>query len=168
VVDSHVWSLCCSSAWRGGRAKAKYKGVPVAAVRADRPRERSMQANKRIMVVEDDASSRSALAELLRNWGYQPETASNGLEALIKLTTTRPTVVISDLQMPGLSGLELIKAMRRSAPQIRCIVVTADREKAVLAHGLGVVDCLEKPLDAQRLRQDLQRCVNPGASENPS
>jgi len=110
------------------------------------------------MVVEDDENSRSALAELLRMWGYQPETASNGFEALQKLPVMRPTVVISDLQMPGLNGLDLIRAVRRRAPQTRCIIVTGDREKAAQVHGLGVVDCLEKPLDPQRLRNDLQRC----------
>jgi len=74
------------------------------------------------------------------------------------LRVVRPTVVISDLQMPGLNGLDLIKAVRRTAPRTSCIVVTGDREKAAQVHGLGVVDCLEKPLDPQRLRNDLQRC----------
>ena|SRR5579863_5388821 len=130
-----------------------------------------MAANEKIMVVEDDVNCRLALAELLRIWGYQPETASNGLEALEKLTATRPVVVISDLQMPGLSGIELIKAVRRTAPQVRCILLTAadNIQKAALVKGLGVVDCLEKPLDPKRLRRDLQKCVGPRVSKkNPS
>jgi DNA-binding NtrC family response regulator len=131
-----------------------------------------MPANARIMVVEDDANSRSALAELLRLWGYQPETACDGTEALHKLTATHPTIIISDLQMPGLSGVELIKALRRSAPQVRCIVVTGtdSAEKAALLNGLDIVDCLEKPLDPRRLRQGLQRCIEAGkrSVDNPS
>ena len=120
------------------------------------------------MVVEDYASGRSGLAELLRIWGYQAETACNGLEALSKLTTSRPMVVISDLQMPGLGGVELIRTLRDSAPQVRCIAVTGghDPEKAALVTGLGVVDLLEKPLDPQRLRRDLQKCVDKDRSSN--
>jgi DNA-binding NtrC family response regulator len=119
-----------------------------------------MPADATIMVIEDDPNSRSALAELLRIWGYQPEIASDGFEALHKLTATSPTIVISDLQMPGLSGVELIEAVRRTAPQASCIVVTGGDavEKAALVKGMGVVDCLEKPLDPQRLRRDLQKC----------
>lgn len=129
-----------------------------------------MAVNERIMVVEDDANSRLALAELLRIWGYQAETASNGLEALQKLTATRPMVVISDLQMPGLSGIDLIKAVRRTAPQVSCILLTgADNiQKGALVKGLGIVDCLEKPLDPKRLRRDLQKCMGPrGLGQEP-
>ena len=117
--------------------------------------------NERIMVVEDDADCRSALADLLRVWGYQPETASDGLEALHKFHVTRPTAIISDLQMPGLDGIELFKAVRRSAPRVCCILVTGDpSEEVELLSGLGIADCLHKPLDPQRLRQDLEKWVD--------
>lgn len=125
-----------------------------------------MQANQKIMVVEDDANCRSGLAELLRVWGYQPETASDGIEALRKFHMTRPTAIISDLQMPGLSGIELIKAVRRSAPRVCCILVTGDpSDKAEVLTGLGIADCLHKPLDPQRLRRDLQKWFDSSARE---
>ena len=117
-------------------------------------------ANDRVMVVEDDADCRSALADLLRVWGYHPETASDGLEALHKFHMIRPTAIISDLQMPGLDGIELFKAVRRSAPRVCYILVTGDpSEKTEVLSGLGIADCLHKPLDPQRLRQDLQNWV---------
>ena len=114
-----------------------------------------------IMIVEDHDESRSALAELLRLWGYDTETACDGFEALNKLTLARPKIIISDLQMPGLSGVELIEAVHRRTPQVSYIVVTAivGAEKMALQSGLGIVDCLEKPLDLHRLREDLQRCL---------
>jgi DNA-binding NtrC family response regulator len=129
-----------------------------------------MAVSEKIMVVEDDANSRLAMAELLRVWGYQPETASDGLEALQKLSATRPTVVISDLQMPGLGGVELIEALRRSDPHVSCIVVTGggNAQKAALVLGLGVVDFLEKPIDLLRLRRDLQKCLKLAATSNPN
>lgn len=131
-----------------------------------------MPANTTIMVVEDDVNCRSALAEILRLWGYKPETACDGVEALRKLTSARPTIIISDLQMPGMGGVELIKAVHRSAPQISCIVVSATGgpEKAAPLNGLGIVDYLEKPLDLNRLRQDLQRCLEASmpSENNPS
>jgi DNA-binding NtrC family response regulator len=129
--------------------------------------DRHMPAKTSIMIVEDDAESRSALAELLRLWGYDAQTACDGVEALDKLTSARPKIIISDFQVPGLSGVELIKAVRRSAPQVSYIVVTAivGAEKAGFLSGLDIVDCLEKPLDLRRLRQDLQRCLE---TERPS
>ena len=130
---------------------------------------RIMQAIDRVMVVEDDANCRSALAELLRVWGYQPETASDGIEALHKFHMMQPTAIISDLQMPGLSGIELFKAVRRSAPRVCCILVTGDpSDKAEVLSGLGIADCLHKPLDPQRLRQDLQNWIEASAENSPS
>ena len=128
-----------------------------------------MRPNDRVMVVEDDANCRSALAELLRVWGYQPETASDGIEALHKFHLTHPTAIISDLQMPGLSGIDLIKAVRRSAPRVCCILVTGDpSDKAEVLSGLGIADCLDKPLDPQRLRQDLKEWLDSPAESGQS
>lgn len=115
-----------------------------------------------IMVVEDDAVCRSVLAELLRIWGYDTETACDGLDALNKLATSTPQVVISDVQMPGINGVELIRSIRSRAPHVHCIAVTGshDTSKTAVLRSLGVVDFLQKPLDPQRLRHDLQKCVD--------
>jgi DNA-binding NtrC family response regulator len=120
-----------------------------------------MPKSTTVMVVEDDHTARDALAELIRIWGYQPETASDGLEALEKLRDSHPRVLISDLQMPRMGGVELLKALQKIAPDISCIVLTGEgnTEKAALARAAGAVDLLEKPIDARRLRHDLQRCL---------
>jgi DNA-binding NtrC family response regulator len=120
-----------------------------------------MPKSTKVMVVEDDHMARDALAELIRIWGYQPETASDGLEALEKMRHSHPSVLISDVQMPRMGGIELLKALQKTAPEVSCIVLTSEgsTEKAALARAAGAVDFLEKPIDARRLRRDLQRCL---------
>jgi DNA-binding NtrC family response regulator len=118
-------------------------------------------AKVRVMIVEDDRVAREALAELIRLWGYRPETASDGVEALEKLRDSHPIVLISDLQMPRMGGVELLRALRKAAPDISCIVLTSEggADKAAVVRAAGAIDLLEKPVDARRLRRDLQRCL---------
>ncbi|MBI1940162.1 MAG: response regulator, partial [Acidobacteria bacterium] len=60
----------------------------------------------RVLVVEDEVYERQGLAELLRSWGYQTEIASDGVDALEKVATFDPTVVLSDLRMPKMGGMD--------------------------------------------------------------
>src|SRR5690242_3873570 len=118
-------------------------------------------ADGKVMVVEDDRVAREALAELIRLWGYRPETASDGVEALEKLGDSHPIALISDLQMPRMGGIELLKALRRNAPDINCIVLTSEggADNAANARAAGAVEVLEKPIDVRKLRRNLQRCL---------
>ena len=120
-----------------------------------------MATSATVIVVDDDASTRRGLAQLLQIWGYQPETASDGLEALEKIRSSRPMIVIADLRMPRMGSLEFLRALRCGSPNVQCIIITADGswEAAAQARALGVVDLLEKPVDLQRLRLDLKRCM---------
>lgn len=121
-----------------------------------------MAENTTIMIVEDDAVLRQALAELLHIWGYEAETASDGIEALEKILSCPPAIVISDLAMPRMGGLELLQALHTRFPNISCIILTAEGtpERAMQAARLGVIDFLEKPLDPARLRLDLRLCMD--------
>jgi DNA-binding NtrC family response regulator len=121
----------------------------------------TMPAGTRVIVVDDDAITRGALAQLLQIWGYQPETASDGIEALEKVRSSRPMIVISDLRMPRMGGMEFLRALRSGSPGTHCIIITADGswEAAAQARTLGVVDLLEKPVDLQRLQFDLKKCL---------
>lgn len=120
-----------------------------------------MAVSTKVLVVDDDASVRGALAQLLQMWGYQPETAADGMEALEKARSSCPMIVISDLRMPRMGGMEFLNALRCGAPNVQCIIITADGswEAAAQARRLGVVDLLEKPVDVQRLRVDLKKCL---------
>src|SRR5262249_30871984 len=80
--------------------------------------------NAKVLIVEDSESQRTTLAELVRLWGYDTETASDGLEDLEKMPLFRPRIVISDLQMPRMGGIELLEVLRSRVPDVDCIIVT--------------------------------------------
>jgi DNA-binding NtrC family response regulator len=115
----------------------------------------------RILVVEDNTNERLGLAELLRAWGYEAETAADGTEALEKLPNYCPAIILSDLRMPRMDGMELLKQLRDSQPDIGVIILTGQGtvEEAVEATKLGAFNFLEKPLDPKRLQVELRNCL---------
>jgi DNA-binding NtrC family response regulator len=117
--------------------------------------------NTRILVVDDETNERKGLAELLAGWGYQTEMAANGEEALEKISSFNPTVVISDLRMPGMGGMDLLKRLHEENTVSSFIILTGQGtiEEAVEATKLGAYNFLEKPVDAKRLRVELRNCL---------
>ncbi len=115
----------------------------------------------RILVVDDDANERQGLADLLLTWGYDVRAAGGGEEALAQTEAFAPVVVISDLRMPGLDGMELLKRLRRSRPETSVIMLTGQGtiEEAVEATKLGAFNFLEKPIDPKRLQIELRNCT---------
>ena len=71
-----------------------------------------MTRSGRILVVDDEVNARTALAELLRDEGYDVETAADAFKALGKYEAFAPHVVVTDLKMPGMDGIELVKKLR--------------------------------------------------------
>jgi DNA-binding NtrC family response regulator len=114
----------------------------------------------KIMVVEDDTHARQGLADLLTAWGYETETAGDGNEALQKVTAFNPAVLISDLRMPGVSGMQLLRVLHTSRPDLRFIMLTGQGtiEDAVEATKLGAYNFLEKPVDPKKLQVELRNC----------
>ena len=68
--------------------------------------------SERVLIVEDDRATRLGLTELVRSWGYVAESAADGEEALQRITTFRPGIIVSDVVMPRMDGLALLKALR--------------------------------------------------------
>src|SRR5262245_43734771 len=102
-----------------------------------------MENRGRILVVDDEANARTALAELLRDEGYAVETAADGFKALPKLDELAPDLVLTDLKMPGMDGIELMrKARSGDDPERAVIVMTAfgSVETAVEAMRQGAAD----------------------------
>jgi DNA-binding NtrC family response regulator len=114
-----------------------------------------------VLIVEDDPSTRVGLAELVSAWGFQTEVAANGEEAMEKVTTFRPAIIVSDLVMPRMGGLELLRALKDQLTDLTLILVTAlgTVESAVEAIKEGAYDYLTKPVDPARLRVLLQKAV---------
>ncbi len=109
---------------------------------------------KRILVVDDDESLRWVTQAQLQQSGYQVDAAPNGKEALEKVQETPPDLVITDLMMPGMSGIELLKNIRADYPEIIVILVTAfgTVENAVEAMKAGAYDYITKPVNMEELR----------------
>src|SRR6202451_1808297 len=114
--------------------------------------------HEKVLIVEDEENERSGLAEIVSSWGYRAETARDGLEGLEKATQWSPAIVVTDLKMPRMGGLELLGRLSEQAQTIAVIVVTAQGtiDSAVQAMRLGAYDYITKPIDTQRLRSMLQ------------
>jgi|MudIll2142460700_1097286.scaffolds.fasta_scaffold01193_7 DNA-binding NtrC family response regulator len=117
---------------------------------------------KRVLVVDDEAASRTGLQALLESHGYRVESAASGAEALEKARSFRPAVVIADLVMPGMDGLELVRSLQDEAPFAVTILLTGQGsiETAVQAMKAGVYDYLTKPVDLERLTLLLEKAVD--------
>ncbi len=108
----------------------------------------------RILVVDDDESLRRVTEVQLEQEGYQVATAPGAFEALAALEKAPYDLVITDLKMPGLSGVDLLRRVRQEYPEVLVIVVTAygTVESAVEAMKLGAYDYLTKPVNPDALR----------------
>ncbi len=112
-----------------------------------------------MLIVEDDPATRVGLAELVRTWGFITEAAADGEEALKLVTSFRPAIIVTDMFMPRMTGLELLRALKDDGDHLRIILLTAQGsvESAVEAVKEGAEDYLTKPVDPQKLRRLLER-----------
>src|SRR5579863_5846198 len=107
----------------------------------------------RILVADDESSSRSGLQTLLRQEGFDVTVAEDGYKALARLEEIAPDVLLTDLKMPGLDGIELLRKARALYPDLIVILMTAFAgvETAVQAMREGAEDYLTKPLQIDEL-----------------
>src|SRR4029079_4050897 len=114
---------------------------------------------QRILVVDDDALSREFLVEAITALGYKPIVAKNGQEALERTQHQNPDLVLTDLRMPGMDGMELLKKIREVAPDMPSVMVTAQGtiESAVQAMRQGASDFLLKPCTAEAIELVIDR-----------
>jgi DNA-binding NtrC family response regulator len=115
----------------------------------------------RVLVVDDHASAREAVAEVLRQAQYEVAACASAIEALAKLAGEKFDVVVTDLQMPGMDGLEFIREIMRRQFNVQVLMITAHAsvESAVEAMRIGAFDYIEKPFDALALERSVaQAC----------
>src|SRR5216684_3282772 len=132
------------------------------------------------VIVEDDTATSALLAAVVRRHGFNPRTAGDGEAAIALLLAELPAVVLLDLKLPKLSGLEVVRVMRRAFPDLlrRTIVITAMPEPSLSSAGAELRDVrcvLQKPLDLEVLGDELALCLDvaeeqgfPGRSDTPS
>jgi DNA-binding NtrC family response regulator len=114
-----------------------------------------------ILVVDDEPNARTALAEILKGEGYAVETAGDGFKAIARMAEFAPDLVLTDLKMPGLDGVELMKKVKEQDPELPVVVMTAFGavETAVSAMRAGAADYLQKPLNSDELLIVLERAL---------
>jgi DNA-binding NtrC family response regulator len=112
-----------------------------------------------VLVVDDDDATRDGLITLLESWGYAASAAADGKAALKHCEEALPHAIVTDLMMPGMTGLEFVGALGERAQQVAIIFVTgqATIDTAVQAIKLGAYDYLPKPLEPQRFRDVLEK-----------
>jgi len=116
---------------------------------------------KRVLVVDDEENLRRVTQLKLQQAGYEAMTASDGRQALEVLARNPHDLIITDLKMPGMSGMDLLRRVREDYPEIIVVVVTAfgTIESAVEAMKLGAHDYIIKPVNADALRLVVSRAL---------
>ena len=149
-----------------GGKQAAYRGIrpnraldPVAGGPDwDTTKDESDQSNRmnheKVLIVEDEENERSGLAELVSSWGFRVETARDGMEGFDKATQWSPSIVVTDLKMPRMSGIDLLGRLAEQDQTIAVILVTAQGtiDSAVQAMRMRAYDYITKPIDTNRLR----------------
>ena len=114
-----------------------------------------------VLIVDDDPAIRAALTQALQRGGFVVEAAAGGREALVRLTRASFSLVVTDLKMPDVTGLEVLRAVRRLGVPVPVIVMTADGsvENAVEAMQAGACDYLLKPFALESLETSVRKAL---------
>lgn len=117
--------------------------------------------NPRILIVDDEATIRASLLEALAADGYETDAAESGEEALARCHATTYDLLVTDLKLPGVSGLEVLQALRNQGKQTPVIMMTAygDVDTAVSAMRLGAYDFIPKPFKLTMLRKQVRAAL---------
>ena len=121
---------------------------------------------RRLLVVDDHASIRELLATWARNHGYEAGTAADGAEALAAIEREPYDLVISDVRMPGLGGMDLLRRMPRTAATPAVVFITAfgTVDEAVAALHAGAIDYVTKPFNVEELFARVESALAPAAA----
>lgn len=129
-----------------------------------------MSGKSRILVVDDDTSLLKVLSIRLRRHGYAVEAVPSGEQALTVLSAFHPQVIITDMRMDGMHGLELLDEVQRRAPAIPVILLTAhgNLPDAIDASRRGAFAYLTKPIDSASLVGHIRRALSGSSEANES
>ncbi|MCL2660034.1 MAG: sigma-54 dependent transcriptional regulator, partial [Acidobacteriaceae bacterium] len=109
---------------------------------------------EKVLIVEDELYARTGLTELIQSWGYEAEDAADGVEGFEKVLSWSPAIVVTDLKMPRMDGMELLSRLAALPQKIAVVMLTAQGsiESAVEAMRRGAYDYIPKPIDPVRLK----------------
>ncbi|MHB8069165.1 MAG: response regulator [Desulfobaccales bacterium] len=119
----------------------------------------------KVLIVDDSALTRRILRRALEPAGYNVVEAEDGLKGLERYLLERPDLVILDMIMPGIEGLEVLARIREVDPQARVIISTADIQTSTrtMAQAAGASGFINKPVDAASLLKIVSSVINPGS-----
>ncbi len=125
------------------------------------------RSNRKILIVDDDREMGALIKKVLSRENYTVHVAQSGAEGILLLQRETFDLIISDLRMPGISGIELIRATKKIAPETPLILITAfgDIQTYLDALGAGAFDYINKPLKMRDLRHSIRKAlVSTGAN----
>ena len=115
-----------------------------------------------VLIVDDEKNIRLTLSQALESMELDIDTAVNGEEALVKLREKRFGLILLDLKMPGMDGMEVLREVRAVRPDIKVIIITAHGtiESAIEAMKLGAIDFIQKPFAPREIRELVARVLD--------
>lgn len=115
----------------------------------------------KVLIVDDQFGIRILLNEVFQKEGYQTFQAANGVQALEILTKDNPDIVLLDMKIPGMDGIEILKRMKKLNQDIRVIIMTAYGELDMIqeAKDLGALTHFAKPFDIDDLREAVKKYI---------
>jgi len=116
---------------------------------------------EKILIVDDQFGIRILLNEVFQKEGYQTFQAANGVQALEIVTNHHPDLVLLDMKIPGMDGIEILKRMKVIDPEIRVIIMTAYGELDMIqeAKNLGALTHFAKPFDIDDIRAAVRQHI---------
>ncbi|CCQ95006.1 two-component response regulator [[Clostridium] ultunense Esp] len=116
---------------------------------------------KKVLIVDDQLGIRMLLTELLKKDGYETQQAANGREALALLGKESFHLILLDMKIPGMNGIEILREIRQRLPSIQVMMMTAYGELEMMeeARNLGVLHYFAKPFDVEEIRHEVNKVL---------
>ena len=123
----------------------------------------------KLLLVDDEEDFRRATSAALGRRGFTVTEAADGFEALNAIQSDRPDIVLLDLKMPGMSGIETLKVIRKQDATLPVIILTGhgDYNAALTGIKLAIVDFLQKPIDMDQLGDHIHKLLGQGVEHEP-
>ena len=118
----------------------------------------------RVLVVDDHARARESISDVLRHAGHQVNGCASAVEAIQRLDGDRYDLIVTDLQMPGMSGIDFIRHIEQRRLQVQVVMITAHASVATAVEAMrhGAFDYIEKPFDVDQLESLVARAIQHG------
>jgi DNA-binding NtrC family response regulator len=121
-----------------------------------------MMAKIKLLIVDDEVNITKTIAATFAHWDYEVDTCHDGLTALAKIRETAWDIILLDLRLPGMDGLDVLKAMRAEKILTDVIIITAHGsiDNAIETMRYGATEFLQKPLDPDLLRTTVVKVLD--------